>query len=98
MEEEVAATAAEVRKERNSKMTKGSTVVGMRKVALSQLVEESGGTDHEVFALVIGVDEHCRNDADVRAVMKERNILGTIYPMRNMKPVTQKEKVVTMFD
>lgn len=89
----------EKRAERNKSMTRGSNVVGMRKIKLSQLIKESDAdTDREVFVLTIGVGEHCRNTQDIRQVMKDGNIMGTIYPMRLMDPVTQKERTVTMFE
>jgi hypothetical protein len=87
------------REERNGAMKKGANVVGMRKMMLKQLIEESeSNPDLQVFVLTIGVGEHCRNSQDIRQVMRDGNIMGTIYPMRLMSPVTQKAKTVTMFE
>lgn len=90
-------TKTDIRKERNEGKSKGYAALGMRKMKVSEALADIGG-DADVFVMVIGLDEHCRTDVDVRDVMKERNILGTVFPMRNMKPITQSEKTVTMFE
>lgn len=81
-------TPLELRKEKSETLTKGFPVIGMRKVKVADLTAADDVPEY-AFILAIGFDEYCRTEQDIREVMSERDVTGTIFPMRAMNGVTR---------
>jgi len=80
------------------KVRRGYPVVGMKKIKVSELSDEFVALDPDVYIVAISEEENCRDALCVKAVMKKTNEIGTIHPMRVMKPITRSVKEVASFE
>lgn len=85
-------SAIEKRKKRNENYKKGNNLLGFRRYRAGDLDPET-----TVYAMVIGPDQECRTDRDIKEVMNDRDLRGEIVPMRPLKPIKRGVKEVVGF-
>jgi hypothetical protein len=85
-------TAIVKRRKRNEKFTKGYNLQGFRLYRAGDLPAET-----PVYVMVVGPDQECRTDRDIREVMNERDLRGEIIPMRPLPPIIRQVKEVVGF-
>lgn len=90
--EGVELTPFEKRKERNAKYTKGNNLQGFRLCRAGDIDPET-----PVYVMVIGDDQECRNERDIREVMNERDLRGEVVPLRPLKPIIRGVKEIVGF-
>jgi len=88
----------EQRAERNKELKRGTNIIGLRKVSVEDLRTLNEDDDLELYIKVFDESSECRSDKDVRDVMIECNLVGTVLPVRPLPTITRTVKEVTAFE